>query len=413
MSAGAALAAIDPTTIVVTGNGVKTVSYTLSGSNPEIVTFEVHTNGVLASGAAKFAVGDVFRKLEPGAHSFVWRAEKALPEQVYATGDFAIKLKTWPLNCPPDYMILDAHDKTARYYRFETDLPRPVTDTVYTASGVVPFRKISVGLQRHVRKISTTEYPTVVTEDFYFSVFPVTEGHLSWLQGETSCNSLPKSNSWTGWRGSNLAYPTKGGVVSNITEWTGIAFDLPTEAQWELAARAGDFEHDLTSGETLDTAAYTEVDRQLKSGNKVRHYPQLDDIAWYAGNMPVDANGAFVVPRVGLKKPNRWGIYDLLGLFWEVCRDCWPGRNTCPDYSTAGVYDPCAPAQTFAEGGFGSGWYAYRGGACNLADGSYCTLARRDGCRPTYSNDRYTACDVGGNAARLGARLVCPAKAVW
>ena len=70
----------------------------------------------------------------------------------------------------------------------------------------------------------------------------------------------------------------------------GFEFRLPTEAQWEYACMAG------TAGE---------------------RYGELDAIAWYEGNTGVGD----IANEVGLKKPNAWGLYDMLGNIEEWCYD--------------------------------------------------------------------------------------------
>jgi formylglycine-generating enzyme required for sulfatase activity len=105
---------------------------------------------------------------------------------------------------------------------------------------------------------------------------------------------------------------------------------LPTEAQWEYAARAG------------TTTEWYEND--------------VDAIAWYSQN---SGGGTH---EVGQKRPNAWGLYDMLGNVWEWCRD---GRRK---YTSAGVIDPIGP-----EAG---GYRVFRGGGLDT-DASHLRAAKR------------------------------------
>lgn len=97
------------------------------------------------------------------------------------------------------------------------------------------------------------------------------------------------------------------------------AFRLPTEAEWELAARAG-----------------TTADR----------YGEAGDIAWYLGN-----SGGQTHP-VGQKRPNALGLFDVLGNVWEWCQDCWG------EYMDEYQVDPVFPCPENRRSG-----YVYRGGS--------------------------------------------------
>jgi formylglycine-generating enzyme len=84
---------------------------------------------------------------------------------------------------------------------------------------------------------------------------------------------------------------------------------LPTEAEWEYAARAGS-KTKFPWGDEID-----------------------DDFLWYAGNSPRE------IPHVGKKKPNAWGLYDMMGNVWEWVED-WLSHEY---YKNSPVKNPKGP----------------------------------------------------------------------
>jgi formylglycine-generating enzyme required for sulfatase activity len=121
----------------------------------------------------------------------------------------------------------------------------------------------------------------------------------------------------------------------------GYRYRLPTEAEWEYAARAG------SAGPN--------------AGN-------LDDIAWYAGTLTQESR------PVGRKQPNRWGLYDVQGNVWEWVED-WYGENFYPNSPAS---DPVGPRT--------GEYHVMRGGAWGLIP-YYLRLSYRDANLPTYKDN--------------------------
>ena len=106
-------------------------------------------------------------------------------------------------------------------------------------------------------------------------------------------------------------------------------YRLPTEAEWEYAARAG------SPNRFYAASADLEEDEYIRS---------LDAIAWHHGN-----SGLTVHP-VASKQPNAWGLYDMHGNVWEWCQD-WDGA-----YPPTAVVDPVGAVASQAKIRRGGGW---------------------------------------------------------
>jgi len=102
--------------------------------------------------------------------------------------------------------------------------------------------------------------------------------------------------------------------LSKLSAKTGKQYRLPTEAEWEYAARAAS-----------TTPTYLGQDAAA-----------LDQVAWHAGNAAGKSH------LVGQKKPNNFGLYDMLGNVWERTEDCWHfDYDGAPDDGSAWTTGQC------------------------------------------------------------------------
>ena len=133
--------------------------------------------------------------------------------------------------------------------------------------------------------------------------------------------------------------------IEKLNARTGMKFRLPTEAEWEYAARGG----------------------KRSKGYKYAGSDNLDEVGWYGDNSEEHTH------PVGLKKPNELGLYDMSGNVWEWCQD-WYGA-----YSSEAQTNPAGPQ--FGKLGFrvlrgGSRWCIAR--SCRVSDRFYYSPGNRD-----------------------------------
>ncbi len=131
---------------------------------------------------------------------------------------------------------------------------------------------------------------------------------VSWFEAAGYCNALSKAHKLPQCHTFDALAAHGGATTSAGPSCRG--YRLPTEAEWEYAARAG----------TLGS-----------------RYGEVDAVAWVDMNSGV--GDALALHPVAKKAPNAWGLHDMLGNVFEWTAD-WQG-----DYPTVAVTDPVGPAQ--------------------------------------------------------------------
>lgn len=217
-----------------------------------------------------------------------------------------------------------------------------VTNDVKYATTHLVLRKIPAGTfmmgsdpSDAAYKDNQLRHQVTLTKNFWLGVFPVTQRQNA-LLGAPANNYFTNVLCAATRPAENVRYKEElrgQTVVDDIDKVTGdvvfsrlrtltgnvASFDLPTEAQWEYACRAGD-SGPLYGGLTDCSAGSIKlIGRSKHNGGG----PQSRDVDASKGTAPV---GRYV--------PNPWGLYDMIGNVWEICRD------------TAASYPAVTEAQT-------------------------------------------------------------------
>jgi formylglycine-generating enzyme required for sulfatase activity len=164
------------------------------------------------------------------------------------------------------------------------------------------------------RSDDETQHQVTLSKPFYCGKYEVTQAQYRAVMGTNPSYFKGGNNPVEKVRWNNAM-----DFCRKLSERTGKNYNLPTEAQWEYACRAG------------TTTAYS-------MGNNA---DQLMNYAWYSSN-----SGTFGLHHpVGHKQPNAWGLYDMHGNVWEWCLSLYmpypysetDGRNSLSDTTSARV----------------------------------------------------------------------------
>ena len=187
---------------------------------------------------------------------------------------------------------------------------------------------------------------TVTISDFYIGKYPVTQAVWKAVMNGDNPSGFQEDDrpveqvSWDD--------VTKN-FLPALRRLTGLDYRLPTEAEWEYAARGGKYNAE---------------------GYKYAGSDRLKDVGWFSEN-----SGRETKP-VGQKQPNQLGLYDMSGNVWEWCEDWYGGAEYYEKCGKAGIVtDPKGPEKGSLR--------VYRGGSWDL-DVRSCRAASRNRDAPGY-----------------------------
>ncbi|MBO5751549.1 MAG: formylglycine-generating enzyme family protein [Kiritimatiellae bacterium] len=254
-------------------------------------------------------------------------------------------------------------------------------------------------------EIDETQHTVKLSSDYFIGVFEVTQAQYKKYAGYIRTpvhqgDLLPMENDhYQGLRGKYngtteldpygevVNWPTNSFLhtvysnsdIGHLRNKTKIMFDLPTEAQWEFACRAGTT-NALNSGKELTKGGsfYWKDDSEA-----------FNEVGWCL----CSSNPDKITQEVGLKKPNAFGLYDMHGNVGEACVN-WCGAVDAGQEGNSIILDPLGP--TTGLGG--------------------CRTARGEGVNNYASKNRAASrTQIGPSTpyAYIGFRFVCPEGDVW
>ena len=326
------------------GDGSVTVTYTLAGEESAVVTLDASLGGVpigQSGRCVRRVTGDVNRVVGTGSRTAVWYARDDLGAD---GGDFAslqVTVNAWKTNDPPAYMDYDLESKDVRYYTSSNALPGGGAVTgpfagLYSEHHLL-LRRVNAANVRwqmgsasgEPGRNSAREAPhnVTMTNDYYMGVFELTKYQWMFIDGTNifnrpdpgwiSCDPQPISAiSYDEVRGRYCYWPDAplaSSFLGKLRAYTGFDFDLPSETQWEFAARAGHYSGYWGDGSPIASTVANGTDANL------------DRMAWWRNMGKSGTN-------VGSRQPNDWGLYDMAGNVWEWTLDVDMANITANTY---------------------------------------------------------------------------------
>ena len=245
---------------------------------------------------------------------------------------------------------------------------KPVDESTrtFTANGV-SFKMIRVdggtftmgATSEQGSDAKSDESPThrVTLSSYYIGETEVTQALWQAVMGQKPTSNGSQWSSNYGLGGNYPAYYVSWNdcqdFITKLNRLTGQSFRLPTETEWEFAARGGN----------------------KSQGYKYAGSNTISNVAWYYDNSYAlgSSSSDYGTHAVATKSSNELGLYDMSGNVWEWCQD-WKG-----DYSSSSQTNPTGPS---------SGSSRVRRGGSWLHNAGDCRVSIRDGSTPdsSYNN---------------------------
>ena len=185
-------------------------------------------------------------------------------------------------------------------------------------------------------------HEVTITRNYYMCEVPVTQQLWTSIMDYNPSNFQSQS-----YPIANVTWDECQEFITKLNELTGQSFRLPTEAEWEFAARGGN----------------------LSQGYKYAGSDNIDEVAWYSNNSQIGSQN--YLHDVGQKKPNELGLYDMSGNASEWCQDYYG------EYSSESQTDPTGPE---------NGTYRVIRGGTASSPARGCRVSSRSSSYPNWGN---------------------------